>query len=248
MNAVPYIALIATTLTCAALVHGPVSGFARAYVRRFDADPDEDTGAPSGASHLPAGVPPLLNAWPQTTLALCLSLATTAWAWHYGAWVDGLIAVPVVSSLAVAGSIDAVCHRLPNKILGWAGLWCAATLVLRLVPALADHTASSDAGGSVVRAAMCALALGVVGFVMTLLPSGLGMGDAKLMALFGLWLGPFGWTPAMLGVLAGFFLAGVVALVLLAVRAVGRKQMIAIGPYLIAGAWITWLLTVALRA
>lgn len=52
----------------------------------------------------------------------------------------------------------------------------------------------------------------------------------------------------MLGVLAGFFLAGVVALVLLAVRAVGRKQMIAIGPYLIAGAWITWLLTVALRA
>jgi len=44
--------------------------------------------------------------------------------------------------------------------------------------------------------------------------------------------------------LAGVVLAGLSAIVLMAARIVGRKQMIAMGPHLIVGAWLAWLLAV----
>ena len=47
-----------------------------------------------------------------------------------------------------------------------------------------------------------------------------------------------------IGVLAGVILAGLSALVLMAARVVGRRQMIAMGPHLIAGAWLAWILAV----
>jgi len=70
------------------------------------------------------------------------------------------------------------------------------------------------------------------------------MGDVKLCALIGLWLGPLGWGAALSGVLAGVILAGLSALVLMAARVVGRRQMIAMGPHLIVGAWLAWILAV----
>ena len=104
--------------------------------------------------------------------------------------------------------------------------------------------AAARAGAPPARAALCALGIGGAALILALLPSGLGMGDVKLCALIGLWLGPLGWGAALSGVLAGVILAGLSALVLMAARVVGRRQMIAMGPHLIAGAWLAWILAV----
>ena len=47
-----------------------------------------------------------------------------------------------------------------------------------------------------------------------------------------------------MGIILGFFTGGLAALVLMALHRADRKTAIAFGPYLGAGAWLTWLLVV----
>ena len=231
--------VVAAASACAAAVAGPASRFARDYV----------AGLVAGAE--PAGDDPppvvrrraLLGARPQGALAASACTTTALWALVHHRWADGLIAVPVVALLVVAGSVDAVCHRLPNRLLGAAAIWLGAALIVRAAAGLVTGPAAR-AGAPPVRAVLCALGIGGAVLILALLPSGLGMGDVKLCALTGLWLGPLGWGVALSGVLAGVVLAGLSAIVLMAARVVGRKQMIAMGPHLIMGAWLAWLLAV----
>jgi leader peptidase (prepilin peptidase) / N-methyltransferase len=60
-----------------------------------------------------------------------------------------------------------------------------------------------------------------------------GMGDVKLLAGTGLMLGL---TRAVGGVLSGLLLAGVVLVLLLAARRIGRRSYVPFGPFLIIGA------------
>jgi leader peptidase (prepilin peptidase)/N-methyltransferase len=60
-----------------------------------------------------------------------------------------------------------------------------------------------------------------------------GLGDVKLLAGAGLLLGL---SRAFSGVLAGLVLSGVVLLVLLAARRIGRRSYVPFGPFLIIGA------------
>ena len=60
-----------------------------------------------------------------------------------------------------------------------------------------------------------------------------GMGDVKLLAGTGLMLGL---TRAVGGVLGGLLFAGVVLVVLLAARRIGRRSYVPFGPFLIIGA------------
>ena len=60
-----------------------------------------------------------------------------------------------------------------------------------------------------------------------------GMGDVKLLAGAGLMLGI---THAIGGVLSGLLLAGVVLVILLAARRIGRRSYVPFGPFLIFGA------------
>ena len=229
----------AAAAACAALGTGPASRFARGY----------GAGRAAGAEPAGDGPPPvvrrraLLGAGPQTTLAASACTTTALWALAHHRWADGLIAVPVVALLVVAGSVDAVCHRLPNRLLGAAAIWLGAALIVRAAVELAAG-AGAHAGTAPARAVLCALGIGGAVLILALLPSGLGMGDVKLCALTGLWLGPLGWGVALSGTLAGVVLAGLSAIVLMAARIVGRKQMIAMGPHLIVGAWLAWLLAV----
>src|SRR5690606_3532664 len=64
----------------------------------------------------------------------------------------------------------------------------------------------------------------------------LGLGDVKLAALLGMGLGWFSWSTVLVGVYAGFIVGGVVGVVLLVTREVGRDGDLAYGPPMMVGA------------
>jgi len=66
----------------------------------------------------------------------------------------------------------------------------------------------------------------------------MGMGDVKLSGALGLWLGL---TPLLLALYLGVLLGGAVALVVYAARLFGfDRVLIPYGPYLVAGALVSW--------
>jgi leader peptidase (prepilin peptidase)/N-methyltransferase len=141
--------------------------------------------------------------------------------------------LPAFLVLAVAGVLLAVIdleHRLlPNRIVLRATIAAAALLTL-----------AAAAGGDWHRLRTAVLG-GVVLFVLFLAlalfaPSGLGMGDVKLSAWLGLYLGWVGTGTVAVGAVAGFLVQAVVAVALLIVRKVGVKGEIPFGPALLAGA------------
>jgi leader peptidase (prepilin peptidase)/N-methyltransferase len=67
-------------------------------------------------------------------------------------------------------------------------------------------------------------------------PSALGMGDVKLAALLGLYLGWLGWGAVLAGAVAGFVVQAVVAVALLAARRVRRDSELPFGPAMLVGA------------
>ena len=75
--------------------------------------------------------------------------------------------------------------------------------------------------------------------------SGMGLGDAKLCAVLGLWLGYFGGAETAMGIILGFFIGGIVAIALMICHLVGRKTLLAVGPYRALGGWLSWMLAVA---
>lgn len=151
--------------------------------------------------------------------------------------------LPAAVVLAVAGVLlaaeDLASHRLPNAVLAPT----AVALGLLLLVA----TLTTGAWDALVRAAVAAVACGLGYLVLALLrPTGLGMGDVKLGALLGAWLGWLGWGAVVLGVLAGFVLGGVAGLVLILARRATRTTAIAFGPWMLLGAAVAGAVTVRL--
>jgi leader peptidase (prepilin peptidase)/N-methyltransferase len=90
-------------------------------------------------------------------------------------------------------------------------------------------------GGGLVMAIVAAVAIPAVLYLPSI-PFGagaFGLGDVKLLAGVGLLLGG---DRALGGTLFGLILAGVVLLVLLVTRRIGRKSYVPFGPFLIIGA------------
>ncbi|WP_433339125.1 prepilin peptidase [Spirillospora sp. CA-294931] len=77
-----------------------------------------------------------------------------------------------------------------------------------------------------------------------LMPSGIGLGDVKLSGVLGLYLGWFGQSTWVLGLLLTYFLGGLVALGIMIVRRT-RKGEFPFGPYMIAGTLVAVLLAPA---
>jgi leader peptidase (prepilin peptidase) / N-methyltransferase len=87
------------------------------------------------------------------------------------------------------------------------------------------------------RAALAAVVLFVVFFVLVMIsPRSIGMGDAKLAALLGLYLGWLGTSVLVLGIAAGFVVQAVLALVLLVTRRIGLRGELPFGPAMLLGA------------
>ena len=77
----------------------------------------------------------------------------------------------------------------------------------------------------------------VVFFVLVMIsPRSIGMGDAKLAALLGLYLGWLGIPVLVLGVLAGFVVQAVLALALLVTRRIGLRGELPFGAAMLVGA------------
>jgi len=150
--------------------------------------------------------------------------------------------VPAFLLLAAAGVLLTLVdlrHRLlPDRVVVPTLAGGAALLV---VAALAGGT-----WPALVRAVLGAAAFFTAFLVLALLsPSGLGMGDVKLAAVLGLFLGWLGWGAVLVGAVAGFVVQAVLSLGLLALRRVRRDSELPFGPAMLLGAALAIALTAA---
>ncbi|MBA8816344.1 leader peptidase (prepilin peptidase)/N-methyltransferase [Microbacterium halimionae] len=130
----------------------------------------------------------------------------------------------------VLAAIDVRTHRLPNRIVLPAYPVLVALLMLSCV--------AGAPWSAVLRALLCGAVLFGFYAVLRALPgAGMGGGDVKLAGVVGIILGFLGWVPFVVGAAAAFFLGGVFALVMLALRRVTGATRIPFGPFLLGGAW-----------
>ena len=182
----------------------------------------------------------LLSNTSQAIVAALASGSALLWALLLGAPWEGALAAPVVTALCLNGSVDLVCHRLPDVLTTFAATFAivGSTIRLALHPSLNALLAWL---GATAAAFLVTLVLAMIG-------SGMGMGDVKLMGVIGLWLGTFSFFAPLWALIVGFLLAGPVALLLMVLRRMGRKQPMAFGPYLIAGSMAAWAVSIPFTA
>ncbi len=139
---------------------------------------------------------------------------------QYGASVEAGVYALLMSFLVALSAIDLQTQLLPNKltlpgmVVGLAGRWL-------IVGSPLDSVIGS------------ALGLGIITIIVIVSRGGMGLGDAKLMAMLGAFLG---WRQSMAALVVGAVLGGIVGVVLLVAKIKGRKDMIPYGPFLAAGA------------
>jgi leader peptidase (prepilin peptidase) / N-methyltransferase len=127
--------------------------------------------------------------------------------------------------------IDATVRRLPDPLTGSA--FAGTALLLLAAAAASGHwptLARAVAGGIAMAGFYLALAL--------ISPAGMGMGDVKAAASIGTLLAWAGWRFLIVGGFAGFLLAAIYGIALLASGRATRKQQIPFGPFMIAGAFL----------
>lgn len=249
MSAIPSAGPWILAACSAALVASPVSAWTRRYIRepltdhdggREDAPEDCSEGRspePRPPAHPALRHPGLLAVAPQGALALALCGFCAWWGMRLGAVGAALVAVPVYALLGSAASVDAVARLLPNRLLG-------ATTVWLTVCGIAAVIVEPEHIHAVRRAVLCALAAGGVSLLLAFIRAGLGLGDVKLCALIGLWLGWYGAPMLAASLCLGTILGGLAALALLITRRAGPKDPMAYGPYLVAGALLGWPLAI----
>jgi leader peptidase (prepilin peptidase) / N-methyltransferase len=138
-----------------------------------------------------------------------------------GSVADAVLRGVLVLVLVACAATDLERRIIPNRITGPAAL-----LGLALGLAL-------DPAGEPKRLLWAAIAGGFLVVASLLNPAGLGMGDAKLLAVMGLYLGP-AVVVALLGALIFGLAAGAVVAHRRGVR-VARKTALPFGPSLAAG-------------
>lgn len=165
------------------------------------------------------------------TAAVCAAFA-------YRAGADP--ALPAFILLVVLGvqlaRIDFSLHLLPNPLvlsLLAGGLLC-----------LLAATFGGEQWANLVRGLTSAAILFVIYLILALIsPAGLGMGDVKLAAPVGLYLGYLGWTQLLYGGLLGFILNGLVTMLVVARNRKKRTSEVAHGPSMVGAAVVIGLLS-----
>jgi len=163
------------------------------------------------------------------------AVATAAVVLHSGASADLPAWLWFVLVGLLLGVVDVQEHRLPDRVL----LPGTALAVLLLTGAALASGREEDLARGLLAGAACFGLLLVMALVS---PSGLGMGDVKLVAFTGLYLGWLGWPPVVAGLLLGFLAQGVLGTALLVVRRTGLRTELPFGPALLGGALVAALL------
>lgn len=135
-------------------------------------------------------------------------------------------------TLVCVAIIDASTRRIPNRL--------TYPLTPTLAVLLLAAALLTGEPGWALRAILGGLLAFVTLLAMALFrPGSMGMGDVKLAGFVGLGLGYLGWAHVLLGLTSAFLIGGVVAIVLMSVRARSRRDLLPFGPYLAAGALLS---------
>jgi len=153
--------------------------------------------------------------------------------WHYGLSPELGVMAFYACLFIVIFVIDLEHSLILNKVV-------YPTMVVALLLSLYPWPWFSESMG--IRVAYAALG-GAIGFVVFLLIAlvsrgGMGWGDVKLAALIGL---ATGFPLVFVAIIMAAILGGIVAVVLLATRRRGRREMIPFGPFLAVAAMVTLL-------
>ncbi|MFE7630407.1 prepilin peptidase [Kocuria sp. NPDC057446] len=177
--------------------------------------------SPAGDEPMPAPSRPVLAV--ATATLFVLVAAFFGLSWQIPAYLF-FAAVAVVLTV-----IDLRHHLLPNAVvLPALGI---GFLLLTLA------AAGENAWGALLRAVLGALVLFGLYLVLALIsPAGLGMGDVKLAAVLGLFLGFQGWGTLFVGAVLASVIGAVAGLAVLASRRGGMRSDVPFGPSMLAGA------------
>jgi leader peptidase (prepilin peptidase) / N-methyltransferase len=158
-----------------------------------------------------------------TAVLFVLVALRFGWSWELPAFL-------FPASAAVLLAVVDLQHRLlPDRVVLPSIAIGAVLLFLAAVP---DH-----AWADLLRGVLAGVVLFTVYLMLALInPRGLGMGDVKLAALLGLYLGWLGWPVVASGTVAAFLAQALIALVLLATRRIGLRGELPFGPAMLLGA------------
>ena len=166
---------------------------------------------------------PVVEAVTGGAFAAAAALLGEAWVLPAFWWFCGVTIALALTDLDV--------KRIPNRIL-YPGTVVAALLL---------------GGGAAFDGEFSLFGRGLVGgasyFLLLLLIAlvargGFGFGDVKLAALLGMFAAYRSWESLFVGVFAAFVIGGVLSIILLAARRVGRKDAIPFGPSMVLGAYV----------
>lgn len=162
---------------------------------------------------------PISPRYPLTELTVGAIYAATVIVYRHDA-AEAAIGLVFVAMLAVVTLTDLDKRIIPNKALIAGAVICLAIAI------------PTDPGGVPERLIAAAAGGGLFFLVVLAAPRGMGLGDAKLVATMGLFLGR-AVAPA---ILAGLLAGSIVGIALIASRgAQARKMAIPFGPFLALG-------------
>jgi leader peptidase (prepilin peptidase)/N-methyltransferase len=157
----------------------------------------------------------------EALTALLFAAAGLKFGWSY----ELLVALLLISTLAIVANSDLDTRKVPNEVIVFA-------LVAGVPAQLLAHP------GSWLTWTLSAVIAFTVMFVVALAyPSGMGMGDVKLAAVLGLYLGR-AVAPAMFIAFATGTIVGLAIMVRLG-AAVGRKTRVPFAPFMALGGIIS---------
>jgi len=170
---------------------------------------------------------PISLQYPLIELANAIGYALILW--RFGPRWEALVYGLLFSALLVVAGIDVSHQIIPNAITipGIAvGLVASATV---LPIGLLESLVGVMVGG------------GILWFLAWISPyvfgrEGMGLGDVKLMAMVGAFLG---WKPSLVAIMLGAIVGSIVGVSLMSLGIIERKDPIPFGPFLALGAVIS---------
>lgn len=184
---------------------------------------------------------PVVVAWQPTRVAFVATCGVATAAdlvvgWRIG-WTAALPAFMVMCAAGTfLGAIDLATSMVPNAVL-------VPALVLEVL-LLGVAAAATGQWWAFERSLLAMAASTAFSLVLALAFSRqFGMGDVMLAACIGPCLGWLGWTALSNGVLLGWLLAAVFVAIRPARRSHNGHRVLAVGPFLVAGAVLAVLLS-----